>query len=67
MCYLRQEDYSCLLLCLKRGDILNIGNIEVYGIIYKIQNKINQKVYIGQTIKKNGFKNIIVQLRHQEC
>lgn len=26
-----------------------------YGIIYKIQNKINGKIYIGQTIKKYGF------------
>ena len=28
---------------------MNIGNLEVYGIIYKIQNKVNKKVYIGQT------------------
>lgn len=28
-----------------------IGNIEVYGIIYKITNNINGKVYIGQTIR----------------
>lgn len=27
-----------------------------YGIIYKITNKINGKVYIGQTIRKYGFK-----------
>lgn len=27
-----------------------------YGIIYKITNKINGKVYIGQTTKKRGFK-----------
>ena len=26
-----------------------------YGIIYKITNNINNKVYIGQTTKKNGF------------
>ena len=26
-----------------------------YGIIYKIRNKSNNKVYIGQTIKKYGF------------
>lgn len=32
---------------------MKIGNIEVYGIIYKITNKINGKCYIGQTIK--GF------------
>ena len=30
-----------------------IGNIEVYGVIYRIKNKINNKAYIGQTI--NGF------------
>lgn len=32
---------------------MKIGNLEVYGIIYKISNKINGKVYIGQT--KQGF------------
>lgn len=30
--------------------------MQKYGIIYKITNKINNKVYIGQTIKKYGFK-----------
>lgn len=35
---------------------LKIGNIETYGIIYKITNKINEKVYIGQTTNKKGFK-----------
>lgn len=33
---------------------MKIGNLEVYGIIYKITNKINGKVYIGQTTI--GFK-----------
>lgn len=28
---------------------MKMGNIEVYGIIYRITNKINKKVYIGQT------------------
>lgn len=32
---------------------MKIGNLEVYGIIYKITNLVNGKVYIGQTI--NGF------------
>ena len=32
---------------------MKIGNIEVYGIIYKIENKTNGKVYIGQTTR--GF------------
>lgn len=29
--------------------------MKIYGIIYKITNKINGKVYIGQTTKKGGF------------
>ncbi|MCI7208408.1 MAG: hypothetical protein MSA15_20755 [Clostridium sp.] len=29
---------------------------EVYGIIYVIRNKVNNKLYIGQTINKRGFK-----------
>lgn len=28
---------------------MKIGNMEVYGVIYKIQNNIDGKVYIGQT------------------
>ena len=32
---------------------MKIGNIKVYGIIYKITNKINGKCYIGQTTR--GF------------
>ena len=35
---------------------MKIGNLEVYGIIYKITNLANEQVYIGQTISKNGFK-----------
>ena len=34
---------------------MKIGNLEVCGIIYKITNKVNNKVYIGQTINENGF------------
>ena len=34
---------------------MNVGNLQVYGIIYKIINKINNKCYFGQTIRKNGF------------
>lgn len=33
---------------------MKIGNLDIYGVIYKITNKINGKVYIGQTI--DGFK-----------
>lgn len=32
---------------------MKVGNIDVYGIIYKVTNKINNKVYIGQTVQ--GF------------
>lgn len=32
---------------------MKIGNLEVYGIIYKITNLINGEIYIGQTIQ--GF------------
>lgn len=28
---------------------MKVGNLEVYGVIYKIQNKLNGKIYIGQT------------------
>lgn len=28
----------------------------MYGVIYKIENTVNNKVYIGQTTKCNGFK-----------
>lgn len=28
-----------------------VGNLKVYGVIYKITNLINKKVYIGQTTK----------------
>lgn len=34
---------------------ITIDGKEYYGIIYKIENKINHKVYIGQTTNKNGF------------
>lgn len=34
--------------------MFKIGNMKVYGVIYKITNRVNGKVYIGQTVK--GFK-----------
>ncbi|MBS5307762.1 hypothetical protein [Clostridium sp.] len=34
---------------------MKIGNLEVYGVIYKIINLTNRKVYIGQTTRENGF------------
>lgn len=34
---------------------MKIGNLEVYGIIYKITNIKNNKSYIGQTIDEKGF------------
>lgn len=33
-----------------------IGNIKCYGIVYKIENIINNKVYIGVTREERGFK-----------
>lgn len=35
---------------------MKIGNLEVYGVIYKITNNVNGKVYIGQTTNKDGFR-----------
>lgn len=36
---------------------MKIRNLEVYGVIYKITNTINGKIYIGQTCQKRGFKD----------
>ena len=33
------------------------GLLDAYGIIYLVKNKVNGKCYIGQTYKKNGFKD----------
>ena len=33
------------------------GLLDVYGIIYLVKNKVNGKCYVGQTYKKNGFKD----------
>ena len=37
--------------------MLKFGNLEVFGIIYGIENKINGKWYIGQTTRYHGFKD----------
>ena len=29
---------------------MKINELEVYGVIYKVTNKVNNKVYIGQTV-----------------
>jgi hypothetical protein len=34
---------------------MKIGNLEVYGIIYKVENLVNGKTYIGQTGEEKGF------------
>ena len=36
---------------------MKIGNLEVYGVIYKVINNINGKVYIGQTSMEKGFND----------
>ena len=44
---------------------MKIGNTEVYGIIYKITNKVNGKVYIGQTVRsfkeRYGFSGVGIE------
>lgn len=37
--------------CIKLGDRLSGGNISMCGTIYKVTNKINGKIYIGQTAR----------------
>lgn len=52
---------------------MKIGNLEIYGVIYKIINLVNSKVYIGQTIQ--GFdkryahkgENIEKVYRNHKC
>lgn len=43
---------------------------EKYGVIYMIRNKVNNKIYFGQTTEKNGFdrryKNNIEEYTHNE-
>ena len=43
-----------------------IGNLEVYGIIYKITNKVNSKIYIGQTVRNfdKRYKNNLEKYTH---
>ena len=36
--------------------MLKVGNLEVFGIIYGIENKLNGKWYIGQTTQYYGFR-----------
>lgn len=44
--------------------------MEKYGVIYKIRNKINNKIYFGQTIEKGGFdrryKNNLYEYTHNK-
>lgn len=48
--------FESLFYC-KGGEIMSItiNEKEYYGIIYKIENIVNHKVYIGQTTHKRGF------------
>lgn len=41
---------------------------KIYGIIYKIENKINNKVYIGQTVKtfNQRYRNDLAKYTHNE-
>lgn len=56
--FLKTHFYGSFYFLHKRGDITSviIGDKEYYGIIYKIENTVNHKVYIGQTVTKRGFK-----------
>lgn len=45
---------------------MKIGNIEIYGVIYKIKNNINNKIYIGQTVDgfDKRYKNNLYKYTH---
>lgn len=51
--------YWVYFLCKKGGDTMSVtvDGKEYYGVIYKIENVINNKVYIGQTTQKRGFED----------
>lgn len=52
--FILKYTYINILLERRFVDRLIVKN-NIYGVIYKIENKINNKVYIGQTTRKNGF------------
>ena len=47
---------------------MKINNIKIYGVIYKIINKVNGKVYIGQTVNSFDirYRNNLENKTHNE-
>ena len=48
--------------------MLKIGNLEVYGIVYKITNILNNKSYVGQTTKgfDKRYHNNLIKYTHNK-
>jgi hypothetical protein len=61
-CFFYRKGHKIHILDVYENELIKYGSTygnvyreNIFGVIYKIKNKINKKVYIGQTTRKNGF------------